>query len=176
VDQSQSFNVWMDGEDLGVVTDNLMAFHRYGWRRGLKTGSYYVRTRVQFGGQKFALSGTQANAATNANTPVATSTGVSDKTSSDSELSDSGSEDEDRMEAAGQFLKQMVIPLPTAGYTGLQRRGVCVPTASLVLDTEEKQLGALSKLANITNTIATTWNKLKQGERDPHSHTERDTH
>ena len=41
VDQSQSFNVHMAGGD---VAAKLPRMHAYAWRRGLKTGMYYLRT------------------------------------------------------------------------------------------------------------------------------------
>jgi len=41
VDQSQSMNLYF--EDVSV--DKLMKAHFYGWEKGLKTGSYYVRSQ-----------------------------------------------------------------------------------------------------------------------------------
>jgi ribonucleoside-diphosphate reductase alpha chain len=41
IDQSQSLNIFM--EDPTVA--KLSSMHLYGWRKGLKTGSYYIRTR-----------------------------------------------------------------------------------------------------------------------------------
>lgn len=40
IDQSQSFNVYMPR----ATPDALSAMHMYGWRQGLKTGMYYLRT------------------------------------------------------------------------------------------------------------------------------------
>jgi ribonucleotide reductase alpha subunit len=41
IDQSQSLNIFM--EDPSIA--KLSSMHLYGWRRGLKTGMYYLRTR-----------------------------------------------------------------------------------------------------------------------------------
>jgi ribonucleotide reductase alpha subunit len=41
VDQSQSLNLYCAKPTLGVIT----SMHAYAWRRGLKTGMYYLRTR-----------------------------------------------------------------------------------------------------------------------------------
>lgn len=41
VDQSQSLNLFMEAPDYGKLT----SAHMYGWRKGLKTGMYYLRTR-----------------------------------------------------------------------------------------------------------------------------------
>ena len=50
IDQSQSLNLYMETSDF----DRLSSAHFYGWRNGLKTGMYYLRTRpavdpIQFG-------------------------------------------------------------------------------------------------------------------------------
>src|ERR1700722_19887754 len=39
--QSQSLNVHLQAPTLGQLT----SMHFYGWKRGLKTGMYYLRTR-----------------------------------------------------------------------------------------------------------------------------------
>lgn len=41
IDQSQSFNVFIAQPNYGKMS----SMHFYGWRRGLKTGMYYLRTR-----------------------------------------------------------------------------------------------------------------------------------
>jgi ribonucleoside-diphosphate reductase alpha subunit len=41
VDQSQSLNVFMEDPTVAKLT----SMHFYGWKKGLKTGSYYIRTR-----------------------------------------------------------------------------------------------------------------------------------
>lgn len=51
VDQSQSLN--LHKEDLRYSTFNKM--HMYSWKRGLKTGCYYLRTREAVMPQKFTL-------------------------------------------------------------------------------------------------------------------------
>jgi ribonucleotide reductase alpha subunit len=41
VDQSQSLNIFMEDPTSAKLT----SMHFHGWRKGLKTGSYYIRTR-----------------------------------------------------------------------------------------------------------------------------------
>jgi len=41
IDQSQSLNLFIDN----VTKQKLLAAHIYGWKLGLKTGMYYLRTR-----------------------------------------------------------------------------------------------------------------------------------
>jgi ribonucleoside-diphosphate reductase subunit M1 len=41
IDQSQSFNVFMSDPNMGKLT----SLHFYAWKKGLKTGMYYLRTR-----------------------------------------------------------------------------------------------------------------------------------
>jgi ribonucleotide reductase alpha subunit len=52
IDQSQSMNLFI--EDLSFKKFNALQF--YGWKCGLKTGSYYIRTRVAMMSQKFTIS------------------------------------------------------------------------------------------------------------------------
>ena len=49
--QSQSMNVFMSDADYNKVT----TMHFYGWRNGLKTGLYYLRTRNKASAQKFTI-------------------------------------------------------------------------------------------------------------------------
>lgn len=51
IDQSQSFNVFFAQPDL----TKLNSMHFYGWRRGLKTGMYYLRTRPAADPIKFTV-------------------------------------------------------------------------------------------------------------------------
>lgn len=41
IDQSQSFNIYLTNPSVELLTK----IHFYGWKQGLKTGSYYIRTR-----------------------------------------------------------------------------------------------------------------------------------
>jgi ribonucleoside-diphosphate reductase alpha subunit len=43
IDQSQSLNIFMENPTLA----KLSSMHFYGWKKGLKTGSYYIRTRAK---------------------------------------------------------------------------------------------------------------------------------
>jgi len=43
IDQSQSLNIFMENPTMA----KLSSMHMYGWKKGLKTGSYYIRTRAK---------------------------------------------------------------------------------------------------------------------------------
>ena len=43
IDQSQSLNIFMEDP----TTAKLSSMHMYGWKKGLKTGMYYLRTRAK---------------------------------------------------------------------------------------------------------------------------------
>lgn len=51
VDQSQSFNVFMETPNKSKVT----SMHFYGWKSGLKTGMYYLRTRPAVNAIQFTI-------------------------------------------------------------------------------------------------------------------------
>lgn len=51
IDQSQSFNVHMSDPNFGKLT----SLHFYTWRKGLKTGMYYLRTRAAADAIKFRV-------------------------------------------------------------------------------------------------------------------------
>jgi len=61
IDQSQSFNIFVAEPNFGTLT----AIHFYGWKKGLKTGMYYLRTKpaaqaIQFTVDQKALTKDQA--------------------------------------------------------------------------------------------------------------------
>ena len=49
--QSQSLNLFFDKPSFKDLT----SCHFYGWKLGLKTGSYYIRTKAAVTGQNFGL-------------------------------------------------------------------------------------------------------------------------
>ena len=51
IDQSQSLNIFMAAPD----TAKLTSMHFYGWKKGLKTGMYYLRTRPAADAIKFTV-------------------------------------------------------------------------------------------------------------------------
>jgi ribonucleoside-diphosphate reductase subunit M1 len=51
IDQSQSFNVFMQDPNYG----KLSSMHFYGWKKGLKTGMYYLRSRAAADAIKFTV-------------------------------------------------------------------------------------------------------------------------
>jgi ribonucleoside-diphosphate reductase subunit M1 len=58
IDQSQSFNVHMSDPNFGKLT----SLHFYGWKKGLKTGMYYLRTRAAADAIKFTVDQQQLKA------------------------------------------------------------------------------------------------------------------
>jgi ribonucleoside-diphosphate reductase subunit M1 len=58
IDQSQSFNVHMSDPNFGKLT----SLHFYTWKRGLKTGMYYLRTRAAADAIKFTVDQEQLKA------------------------------------------------------------------------------------------------------------------
>ena len=49
--QSQSMNLFIEKPSYNLLTN----MHFYGWKQGLKTGSYYIRTKPAVNSQKFTL-------------------------------------------------------------------------------------------------------------------------
>jgi ribonucleoside-diphosphate reductase subunit M1 len=56
IDQSQSFNVHMPNPNFGKLT----SMHFYAWKKGLKTGMYYLRTRAAASAIKFTVDASKA--------------------------------------------------------------------------------------------------------------------
>jgi ribonucleoside-diphosphate reductase subunit M1 len=52
IDQSQSLNLFM----AAPTTQKLTSMHFYSWKRGLKTGCYYLRTRPAVDAIQFTVS------------------------------------------------------------------------------------------------------------------------
>jgi ribonucleotide reductase alpha subunit len=51
IDQSQSMNIYLTNPSIDILTKIIF----YGWKRQLKTGNYYVRTRALTSSQNFFL-------------------------------------------------------------------------------------------------------------------------
>ena len=49
--QSQSLNLWLEDPTYNTLT----SMHFYAWKKGLKTGLYYLRTRAPVMAQKFTI-------------------------------------------------------------------------------------------------------------------------
>jgi ribonucleoside-diphosphate reductase alpha chain len=49
--QSQSLNLFFENPTFKDLT----SCHFYGWKQGLKTGSYYIRTKAAVSGQNFGM-------------------------------------------------------------------------------------------------------------------------
>ena len=54
IDQSQSLNIFMENPSVA----KLSSMHFYGWKKGLKTGSYYIRTRAKARPQQVTITPT----------------------------------------------------------------------------------------------------------------------
>jgi ribonucleoside-diphosphate reductase alpha chain len=54
--QSQSLNIYMENANFGKLT----SMHFYGWKKGLKTGMYYLRTKAATDAIKFTVDKTMA--------------------------------------------------------------------------------------------------------------------
>ncbi|KAJ2139861.1 ribonucleotide-diphosphate reductase subunit rnr1, partial [Coemansia sp. RSA 678] len=59
IDQSQSLNIHMDGPNYQKLT----SMHFYGWKKGLKTGMYYLRTKPATDAIKFTVDAEKVGAA-----------------------------------------------------------------------------------------------------------------
>jgi ribonucleoside-diphosphate reductase alpha subunit len=59
IDQSQSLNIFMENPTLA----KLSSMHMYGWKKGLKTGMYYLRTRAKAKAQQVTVPVAQPTAA-----------------------------------------------------------------------------------------------------------------
>ena len=51
IDQSQSLNVFVNAPSVAKLT----SMHFYAWKKGLKTGMYYLRTRAAVDAIKFTV-------------------------------------------------------------------------------------------------------------------------
>lgn len=81
--QSQSLNVHLQSPTLGQLT----SMHFYGWKKGLKTGMYYLRTRpaaqaIQFTVDQSVLNQAKKQNASNVRPPVNKANGIPTPTSS----------------------------------------------------------------------------------------------
>ncbi len=56
IDQSQSLNLFVEGANMSKLT----SMHFYGWKSGLKTGMYYLRTKSAVDAIKFTLDNTKS--------------------------------------------------------------------------------------------------------------------
>ena len=76
IDQSQSLNLFVEGATMSKLT----SMHFYGWKSGLKTGMYYLRTKSAVDAIKFTLDNTKSKAKeTKVEISAETATSVSEK-------------------------------------------------------------------------------------------------
>lgn len=67
IDQSQSMNLFVENPTVAKMT----SMHFYGWRKGLKTGSYYIRTRAKAKAQQVTVPVAEAAEACRRDNPEA---------------------------------------------------------------------------------------------------------
>ncbi|HLV43280.1 MAG TPA: ribonucleoside-diphosphate reductase subunit alpha, partial [Brumimicrobium sp.] len=64
--QSQSLNIFMENANFGKLT----SMHFYGWKQGLKTGMYYLRTKAAADAIKFTVDKSLTSNVTETNKPL----------------------------------------------------------------------------------------------------------
>jgi ribonucleoside-diphosphate reductase alpha chain len=89
--QSQSLNLFVADSTYAKLT----SMHFYSWKKGLKTGCYYLRTKAPVTAQKFTVDPRLLAAISNNQTSVADSTSVAEDDSPYNSDSDDTSEDEE---------------------------------------------------------------------------------
>ena len=57
IDQTQSMNLWLANPTFGQVS----SMHMYGWKKGLKTGMYYLRSKSAVDAVKITVSEEKLN-------------------------------------------------------------------------------------------------------------------
>ncbi len=101
IDQSQSLNLFMESPNMGKLT----SMHFYAWKKGLKTGMYYLRSKPASSAIKFTV---KKNAQTNMSPGVSSgaSTDVADKATASS-AAPSAAEVEARVKAQKEAMAKM---------------------------------------------------------------------
>ena len=101
IDQSQSLNLFMESPNMGKLT----SMHFYAWKKGLKTGMYYLRSKPASSAIKFTV---KKNAQTNMSPGVSSgaSTDVADKATASS-AAPSAVEVEARVKAQKEAMAKM---------------------------------------------------------------------
>jgi ribonucleoside-diphosphate reductase alpha chain len=101
IDQSQSLNLFMESPNMGKLT----SMHFYAWKKGLKTGMYYLRSKPASSAIKFTV---KKNAQTNMSPGVSTgaSADTADKAPAGS-AAPSAAEVEARVQAQKEAMARM---------------------------------------------------------------------
>ena len=101
IDQSQSLNLFMESPNMGKLT----SMHFYAWKKGLKTGMYYLRSKPASSAIKFTV---KKNAQTNMSPGVSSgaSTDTADKAPASS-AAPSAAEVEARVKAQKEAMAKM---------------------------------------------------------------------
>ena len=99
IDQSQSLNLFMEAPNMGKST----SMHFYAWKKGLKTGMYYLRSKPASSAIKFTV---KKNAQTDM-APGVSDTATSEKVEASSEADAAPAEIEARVEAQKAAIASM---------------------------------------------------------------------
>ena len=99
IDQSQSLNLFMEAPNMGKLT----SMHFYAWKKGLKTGMYYLRSKPASSAIKFTV---KKNAQTDM-APGVSDTATSEKVEASSEADAAPAEIEARVEAQKAAIASM---------------------------------------------------------------------
>lgn len=99
IDQSQSLNLFMEAPNMGKLT----SMHFYAWKKGLKTGMYYLRSKPASSAIKFTV---KKNAQTDM-APGVSGTATSEKVDATTEADAAPAEIEARVEAQKAAIASM---------------------------------------------------------------------
>ncbi|CAI8166153.1 MAG: Ribonucleoside-diphosphate reductase 1 subunit alpha [Flavobacteriales bacterium UBA4585] len=99
IDQSQSLNLFMEAPNMGKLT----SMHFYAWKKGLKTGMYYLRSKPASSAIKFTV---KKNAQTDM-APGVSGTATSEKVDATAEADAAPAEIEARVEAQKAAIASM---------------------------------------------------------------------
>jgi ribonucleoside-diphosphate reductase alpha chain len=99
IDQSQSLNLFMEAPNMGKLT----SMHFYAWKKGLKTGMYYLRSKPATSAIKFTV---KKNAQTDM-APGVSGTASSEKVDASPEADAAPAEIEARVEAQKAAIASM---------------------------------------------------------------------
>lgn len=100
IDQSQSLNLFMESPNMGKLT----SMHFYAWKKGLKTGMYYLRSKPASSAIKFTV---KKNAQTDMAPGVTAGAKKSDAEAPAAPAAPSASEVEARVQAQKKAMASM---------------------------------------------------------------------
>ncbi|KDN52051.1 putative RNR1-ribonucleoside-diphosphate reductase large subunit [Tilletiaria anomala UBC 951] len=134
--QSQSLNIHLSAPTFGQLT----SMHFYGWKKGLKTGTYYLRTRPAANAIQFTVSAEEQAAAKAANKGAAPSKKVIASASAVSSA------------AAASAAASPASAAVASGST-TPDKGEAAPSATLVKKSATPAAGSTDDVAAITRSV-----------------------